>query len=139
MKLRITVEGKAYDVDVEILPEGQGNTAPVAARRVVAAPAVAAAPTVPPAAAVAAPVPAAPLSGGSTASSDQVVKAPIAGTIIEIKVGVGDAVGVNQVLVVMEAMKMETNIASPVAGKVAAIKVAPREAVNAGHVLVELE
>jgi biotin carboxyl carrier protein len=66
------------------------------------------------------------------------VNAPIAGTIIDIKVSVGDAVEVNQVLVVMEAMKMETNIASPVAGKVAAIKVAPREAVNAGQVLVEL-
>lgn len=131
MKLRITVEGKTYDVDVEVLQEGQGNFAPVAS-----APAVTAAPIAPEP--VVRQTPAVPLAPPSNGGGDQVVKAPIAGTVIDLKVAVGDAVHVNQVLVVMEAMKMETNIASPVAGKVAAIHVSPRDAVKAGQVLVEL-
>jgi biotin carboxyl carrier protein len=134
MKLRITVEGKTYDVDVEVLDQGsagpiygstsvhgstmEGHAAPKAAS---AAPAFAAA--------------AAP----SGLTSDRVVKAPIVGTIVQLKVAPGDQVEVNQVLLVMEAMKMETNVATPLAGKVKTVRVSPGEAVKAGQVLVELE
>jgi methylmalonyl-CoA carboxyltransferase small subunit len=136
MKLRITVEGKTYDVDVEILEQGSpapihGSTsvhsstveAPVAAKAASAAPA----PSAPPAA---------PAAGSS---GDRVVKAPIVGTIVQLKVAAGDRVEVNQVLLVMEAMKMETNVATPLAGKVKAVRVSPGDAVKAGQVLVELE
>jgi methylmalonyl-CoA carboxyltransferase small subunit len=68
-----------------------------------------------------------------------VVKAPIVGTVVQIKVAPGDTVAVNQVLLVMEAMKMETNVASPLAGKVKTIRVSPGDAVKAGQVLVEFE
>jgi methylmalonyl-CoA carboxyltransferase small subunit len=58
---------------------------------------------------------------------------------VQIKIAPGDTVAVNQVLLVMEAMKMETNVASPLAGKVKTIRVSPGDAVKAGQVLVEFE
>jgi glutaconyl-CoA/methylmalonyl-CoA decarboxylase subunit gamma len=133
MKLRITVEGKTYEVDVEVLEEGPPG--PLYGSTSVHGSTVAG-PVSPaksePAQAAAAPAPAA---GGS----EHVVKAPIVGTIVQIKVAPGDTVSVNQVLLVMEAMKMETNVASPLAGKVKAIRVSPGEAVKAGQILVEFE
>ncbi len=146
MKLRISVEGKTYEVDVEVVEEGPGGpiygstsvhsgtvTAPVAVK-----PAPSAAPTAP-AAAPARPSPASAASASSSAPGDKVVKAPIVGTVMQLKVAPGDEVSVNQVLLVMEAMKMETNVASPIAGKVKTIRVAGGEAVKAGQVLVEFE
>lgn len=131
MKLRISVQGNTYDVDVEILENGSASHAAPAAP-LAAAPAPRPAPAARPAPA---PAPAAtPTPGGASSC-----KAPIAGTIMSIKVKPGDTVSVNQVLVVMEAMKMETNIASPVAGKVRAVPVNPGEAVKAGQLLVEFE
>lgn len=137
MKLRISVEGKTYEVDVEVVEEGPGGpiygstsvhsstvTAPAAPRPASAAPVRA---------------PAAPAASSSTASGDKVVKAPIVGTVMQLKVAPGDEVSVNQVLLVMEAMKMETNVASPIAGKVKTIRVSGGEAVKAGQVLVEFE
>jgi glutaconyl-CoA/methylmalonyl-CoA decarboxylase subunit gamma len=144
MKLRITVEGKTYEVDVDVLEEGppgplygstsvhgstfhgstgHGSTVagPTSPGKSAATPPAASAP--------------APVGGGS----EHVVKAPIVGTIVQIKVAPGDVVSVNQVLLVMEAMKMETNVASPIAGKVKTIRVSPGEAVKAGQVLVEFE
>lgn len=127
MKLRITVEDVSYEVEVEIL-EGDAPGA------VVAAPSQASTPV---AAAAAAPVarPSAPHPTGGT--SDNVCRSPIAGTIIQMKVKPGDKVAVNQTLMIMEAMKMETNIASPVAGVVKTIHVKPGDAVKQGQLLVE--
>jgi glutaconyl-CoA/methylmalonyl-CoA decarboxylase subunit gamma len=135
MKLRITVEGVSYDVDVEVLDQGEGSgmiTAPPAV-----APPVSAAPR--------GPAPARPsrassgAAGGASGGGEKTVKSPIAGTITQVRVKAGDAIGLNQVLLVMEAMKMETNIASPVVGKVKAVKVAAGEAVKQGQVLVEFD
>jgi biotin carboxyl carrier protein len=134
MKLRITVEGKTYEVDVEVLEEGPPG--PLYGSTSVHGSTVAG-PTSPvkSASAPAAVSPQAPSGGGG----EHVVKAPIVGTIVQIKVAPGDMVSVNQVLLVMEAMKMETNVASPIAGKVKTIRVSPGEAVKAGQVLVEFE
>jgi methylmalonyl-CoA carboxyltransferase small subunit len=136
MKLRITVEGKTYDVDVEVLD--QGCAGPIYGSTSVHSATVEghAAPKVGSAAAAPAPV-AAAMPAGPT--SDRVVKAPIVGTIVQLKVAPGDRVEVNQVLLVMEAMKMETNVATPLAGKVKTVRVSPGEAVKAGQILVELE
>jgi biotin carboxyl carrier protein len=125
MKLRITVEGKSYDVDVEVLDDHVGPPAPALQTSV--------APPMP--ASTSQPHVAAPTSS----SGGHEVKAPIVGTIIQMKVAPGDTVAVNQVVLVMEAMKMETNVASPFTGKVKAVCVAAGEAVKAGQVLVELE
>ena len=143
MKLRITVEGKSYEVDVEVLEQGAagpvyGSTSvhgSTLEAQVAPKPAPAAtAPATPPAGGAAPP---SPTPAGPT--SERVVKAPIVGTIVQLKVAPGDQVDVNQVLLVMEAMKMETNVATPLAGKVKTVRVSPGEAVKAGQVLIELE
>lgn len=125
MKLRITLEGKTYDVDVEIL-DGQGGT-PSEPRSTTQASKPAAAPAAP----VAAPADA-PAEPG-----ENVLQSPIAGAVLQVNVKAGDTVELNQVLLVMEAMKMETNIASPVAGSVKAVHVNSGDAVRQGQLLVE--
>ena len=117
-RFNITVNGKTYDVAVE---EVGGASAPVAAAPApVSAPAATAAPA-------AAPAPAA-VSGTD-------VKAPMPGNILDVKVNVGDTVSVGQVLVILEAMKMENDIVASVAGKVAAINVKKGDTVNSDDVI----
>ena len=94
-----------------------------------AAPAPAAAP-----APKAAPAPAA----APAAAGGQTVEAPMPGKILDIKVKVGDAVGYGQCVIVMEAMKMETEIVAPAAGTVASINVSTGDSVETGAVLVTL-
>lgn len=124
---RITVNGNTYDVQVEEL----GASAPQAVSAP-ATPAPAAAPAPAPApAATPAPAPApAPAGGGKE------VTAPMPGNILDIKVNVGDSVAANQVVIVLEAMKMENDIVTPVAGTVASINVTKGQAVNSGDVLI---
>jgi biotin carboxyl carrier protein len=66
------------------------------------------------------------------------VKAPLPGTILELKVKAGDEVKVGDTLLIMEAMKMENNIKADKAGKVNSIKVANGDSVMEGDVLIEI-
>lgn len=118
--LRITVNGTAYDVQVEELGS---SSAPAAA----AAPAPAAAPA-------AAPKPAAP-SGNAGAVK---VTAPMPGTVVRVEVNPGDAVTAGQDLVFIEAMKMETPVKAAQDGTVASIEVTAGDAVDTGKVLLTL-
>lgn len=115
-RFNITVNGKAYDVAVE---EVSGGSAPVAAAA--------------PAAAPAAPAPAAPAAEGTA------VNAPMPGTILDVKASVGDTVTEGQVLMVLEAMKMENDIVAPKAGKVSAISVKKGDGVNSGDALAYIQ
>lgn len=137
MKLLITVEGKQYEVDVDVLDAGGSPTlASPPAVTPVAAPVVPPAPPPTPAAAPprpAAPAPAAAASAGEAGD----VQAPIAGNVLSVKVKPGDTVAVNDVLLVLEAMKMESNVASPAAGTVSEVLVSAGDAVTAGQVLVK--
>ena len=72
---------------------------------------------------------------GGGAGSGQVA-VPMQGTIVKVLVAVGDAVEVGQTVTVLEAMKMENNIAAEAAGTVTEVKVAPGDAVGAGDVVV---
>ena len=67
------------------------------------------------------------------------IKAPLPGTIIDIKVAVGDTVKKGQTIVILEAMKMENNIDSERDGKITAIKVNKGDSVMEGSVLVTIE
>ena len=117
----ITVNGVTYVVNVEEVAAG---SAPVAT------PAVAPAPVAKPAAA---PAPAKQGSAGATA-----VKAPMPGNIMKINAKVGAAVKKGDVLIVLEAMKMENDICAPADGTVASIEVAQGATVETDAVLVTL-
>ncbi|MEI3163760.1 MAG: biotin/lipoyl-containing protein [Lachnospirales bacterium] len=124
---RITVNGNTYDVQVEELGASQ---APVAPAPQVSAPAATPAP------APATPAPAPQASAPAATGEGEKVTAPMPGNILDIKVNVGDSVAANQVVVVLEAMKMENDIVTPVAGTVTAINVTKGQAVNSGDVLI---
>jgi biotin carboxyl carrier protein len=66
------------------------------------------------------------------------IKAPLPGTILELKVKVGDDVKVGDTLLIMEAMKMENEIKSDKAGKIASLKIGNGDSVLEGDVLVEI-
>ena len=137
MKLLIKLAGCTYEVDVEVVDGGSVSfpvAAPVAAAPVAAAPAPA--PRVaPPAAPAPAPAAAPALSG----SGEKTIKAPIPGNIVGVKVKAGDTVKAHEPLVVLEAMKMETPIASATGGKIKAVLVEVGTSVKQGQVLVEFE
>ena len=118
--LRITVNGTAYDVQVEELGS---SSAPAAA---------------PTAASVAAPAPAAKPAAPAGAAGSVVVKAPMPGTVVNVVVSAGQAVKAGDDLVFIEAMKMETPVKAPQDGTVATIDVAKGESVDSGKVLVTL-
>jgi biotin carboxyl carrier protein len=117
-KLRVTVEGKAYDVTVEMRDDPLG-----------AASGVRSAPIVAP---QRAPAPAArlPQGGGPDAY------APLTGQIVAVKVAVGDAVQAGQPVLVLEAMKMNTTIVAPRAGTVAAVHCQVGDMVEEGKILL---
>lgn len=67
------------------------------------------------------------------------VKAEMAGTVLEVKVKVGDKIAANQEIVVLESMKMEVPVVSPVAGTIKSVKKAAGDFVNEGEGLVDIE
>lgn len=119
---RITVNGTAYDVAVEELG---GSAAPAVAAPVAATPAPAAAPA-----------PAAPAAGGAAGSIS--VSAPMPGKILAVKANVGQAVKKGDVVLILEAMKMENEVVAPEDGTIASINVAVGSAVEAGDTLATL-
>ena len=116
-KFLVNVNGTSYEVEVEEL---KGDITP-------AAPAAAPAPAAP-----AAKAPAAPASASTVA-------APMPGTIVGINVKVGDSFKRGQVLLVLEAMKMENEILAPRDGRVVAINTSKGATVNSGDILVAFE
>lgn len=143
MKYVATLNGKKYEVEIERVDEyrplDRGAQASAPAPILAAAPAPKAAPA--PAAAPAlapAPAPAPAPAAAPAAAGGQTVEAPMPGKILDIKVKVGDAVGYGQCVIVMEAMKMETEIVAPAAGTVASINVSTGDSVETGAVLVTL-
>jgi biotin carboxyl carrier protein len=141
MKLKITVHGVAYEVDVEVLDAGEGffPISPLPARPGGGAPApAAAAPASSGGNHRAAPAPAGP-GAGSAPSGQRSVASPVAGTVLEVRCKAGDVVEENQVLFVLEAMKMKTSIAAPARGRVAQVLVAAGDAVLEGQPMLHFE
>ena len=110
----ITVNGVAYSVSVE---ETAAGAAPVAA---------------------AAPAPAAAPKAAAGAAGAVSVKAPMPGNILDVKVSAGASVKAGDVLVILEAMKMENEILAPQDGTVASVNVNKGDTVNSGDVLVSM-
>ncbi len=129
MQLSLTIDGKKYVVDVEV-EEGEEVRIPFPET----ASTIQARPLLPVAAPVAAVAP-----DDDGLPDDKVCRSPIAGVVFKIICQVGQSLQVDDLLVVLEAMKMETNITSHVSGKVKNILVKVGEAVKPGQALVEFE
>ena len=127
MKLRITVDEKTYEVDVEIAEDDRAP-APVRAYT----PAV-------PTAMPSAPPPPRPAAADPNVAEDKVCRSPVAGIVVRVNAQIGQQIQANDPLLVLEAMKMETNITSPVAGKVKAINADVGDGVQVNQILVEFE
>lgn len=150
MKLKITVHGVAYEVEVEVL-EAEDEFAPAAPLPRVTPPLATTGPAATPSSEPAAssgplaplgPVPgpaSAPTAAAAGTSASGAVTSPIAGTVIEVKCKTGDEVTSGQTLLVIEAMKMETAIAAPATGKLKLVRVAAGDSVRENDVLVEFE
>ena len=104
-KYRVNVNGNVYDITLEVL-EGEAAAAAPAPAPAAAAPA-----------------------GGETVTS------PMPGTILSVNVKQGDAVKSGQVLMILEAMKMENEIMAPCDGTVASLAVSQGASVDTGAVL----
>jgi methylmalonyl-CoA carboxyltransferase 1.3S subunit len=133
VKLKITVDGRTYEVDVEVAqPDhpiyGVGGYFPMSPARVPAP-----APTARPQA------PAPDAGGGPPVNEEKVCRSPISGIVVRVTAQVGQQIHVGDGVLVLEAMKMETDITAPVAGKVGKIDVNVGDSVKGGQVLVEFE
>jgi len=134
MKYKVTLNNVVYEVEVEmsmahIVSESPAQDLPDMPAAVKAAP-------VAPAAPVAAP--AAPAAPKAAASGGTPMPSPLPGTILKVFVNVGDAVSEGQVLLTLEAMKMENEINAPKAGTVTQVLVSAGASVQAGEVLVTI-
>ena len=127
-KYTITVNGTAYEVEVE--EAGVVASAPTAAAAPKAAPAPAPAPKAAPAPAPA-PKAAAPVAAGATT-----VSAPMPGKVLSVNVKVGDAVKAGDVLMILEAMKMQNEIMAPADGTVSDVRVSAGQTVGTGDVMI---
>ena len=136
MKYKITLNGKTYEVEVE---EGQAMLVDEYEAYKPAAPAAAPAPAPAPAAApAAAPAPAAPPAAPTAVAAGEVVAAPMPGNILKVNCSQGQAVKAGDILVVLEAMKMENEILAPRDGTVAQVVTTKGAVVDTGAPLVVL-
>lgn len=125
-KFRVNINGKEYMVEMEELtPAASQAQQVVQAAQPVVAPAPQTAP------APAAQVPAAPVTG----EGEEIVS-PMPGNILDIKVKVGDVVQENQVVAILEAMKMENEIVAPRAGTITAISATKGSPIDVGEPIV---
>jgi len=129
LKIQIVIGGKAYEVEFEF--EGDeglpGGPSPVPASV---------------ATLQSARVPTAPLPHSASevdGDESKVCRSPVAGIVVRVCVQPGEQLQLDDLLVVLEAMKMETSVTAPAAGKVKSVKVAAGEAVKLNQVLIEFE
>lgn len=131
-KFQVTVNGNTYEVEVEELQGGQA-VAPVAAPVTASAPAPSA-----PAAPKAAPQKAATPAPAAVPAGATKVTSPMPGTILEIKVNIGDSVKLGDTIAILEAMKMENEIVATADGKIASINTSKGASVNTGDLIATI-
>ncbi len=130
MKLLISVDGQAYEVEVELAeddyPQQMQDNRPT-----------------PTSATIQSTVLRTPSKPGSSLDADdhedKLCRSPLAGIVVQVPVAPGQQLQVNDLIVVLEAMKMETAITAPVEGKLKSVNVTPGESVKANQVLVEFD
>ena len=130
---RVNVNGIPFEIEMQ-KPINAAKHPALAATRMqasAAAPVAAAAPAKAPAAAAPA-APAAPAGAGNA------MKAPLPGTVTDVKVQVGQTVNVGDIVLVLEAMKMQNNIEAEYAGQVTSVLVKPGDTVMEGAVMLTI-
>ena len=127
MKLRITLNDKTFEVDVEVaeadtaaLPPAYPIGSAVLSGSVAGAP-----PT--------------PVTNDAAVDEAKVCRSPVSGIVVRLIAQPGQNLQVGDPLMVLEAMKMETNITAPIAGRIAALRAAQGDNVQSGQVVVEFE
>jgi methylmalonyl-CoA carboxyltransferase small subunit len=130
LKLQISIDGKTYEAEVEVLEDdamprqpqlGPSHAPPAAAQPMPAASAPAQA------------------AAAESAGEDKLCRSPVTGVVIKVNVAPGQSIEANAPIMVLEAMKMETNVSAHSAGKVKNVRVAQGDAVKVGQVVVEFE
>jgi methylmalonyl-CoA carboxyltransferase 1.3S subunit len=130
MKLNIAIDGQMYEVEVEVAedddhPQVLDNRPTPAATTIQSV------------------VLRTPHKSGSSQEADdreaKLCRSPLAGIVVHVPVTVGQYLKVNDLMVLLEAMKMETAVTAPVEGKLKSVNVAPGESVMANQVLVEFD
>lgn len=147
-KFMINVNGRSYEVEVEEIGGTESTPQTTAAVQAVPSPVPQAAPTAPVVQPTAVPAPvaqpaaaptpeSAPAQSTATAGSVS-VNAPMPGNILDVRAKTGESIQKGQVIVILEAMKMENEIVAPQDGTVASVSVAKGDTVNVNDVLVSL-
>ena len=130
MRLQIGIEGRTWEVEVEVL-QADGVARP---------PGYTPYPAMPP---TLQSTPSHPSTNGNVDGGNvdpsKACRSPVAGIVIRINVEPGRRIEANDLLLVLEAMKMETNVTAPAAGTVKAVMVKPQDSVKVGRLLVEFE
>jgi len=129
LKLRITIEGKTYEAEVEILEDEDSEHpyVPYTPAPISYAPA---------------PIPLPPVSSNAIDASgdrDKVCRSPVTGLVINVAVEAGEKVQPNDVLMVLESMKMENQVTATHAATVKSVKVVSGNSVKVHQVLIEFE
>ena len=131
MKLQISIDGKTYEAEVEVLEDdtmprqpSYGPYQPLHAT-VQSMPVASAKATAP--------------SAEENASEDKLCRSPVTGIVIKVNVETGQVIEANDLIMVLEAMKMETNVTASNAGKVKSVRVAQGDSVKVNQVVVEFE
>ena len=122
LKIQIVIAGKTYEVEADV--EGEKNLpADAAPLQSVLLPTA----------------PRRGVSAGGDVDESKVCRSPVAGIVSRVSAQPGQLLQADDLIVVLEAMKMETSVVAPVAGKVKSVKVGPGEAVKLHQILVEFE
>lgn len=129
MKLKVTIDGKVYEVDVEATEPAQPQPGYI--------PPMGKAPT--PTTQIPAALP--PANSGREVAADEskVCRSPMAGVVVKVSAQVGQQIQANDVLLVLEAMKMETVVTAARSGKINKVNAKAGDSVQGGQILVELE
>jgi len=130
VKLQISIDGTLYEAEVEVAqedypPQTQDNR------------------PAPATATIQSTVLRTPPKPGSSLESNvdesKLCRSPVAGIVVRVNVQPGQQLRANDLMVVLEAMKMETNVTAPIAGKLKSVNVSPRDSVKTNEILVEFE
>jgi biotin carboxyl carrier protein len=128
VKVRVLIGGVAYEVEVEDSTEGKPSTSSVPMLPGAANPQSSVLPTTG--------------AGGSASeveANPKVCRSSIAGIVVRVMVQPGQELEVHDLMLVLEAMKMETNVTAPSSGKLKCVNVAPGDAVKVDQILLEFE